>query len=203
MVAKINQLNSHLIFGIATKSASNEDTNGDAYLIKNWANHVLVALIDGLGHGEEAAKASIQAKQYVTEHFSSPLEQIIQGIHDCLGKTRGAVVGLARIDQAEKRFAFCGVGNIEIKVTSYPPMHPTSLGGIVGMGKIRLKKFEYQYETLEAFSVYSDGISSKFEMPNNHPGLEPQKSAETILNIWGNKRDDATIILAIEKQKYR
>ncbi len=198
---KVNQ--SHLVFGVATVSASRNSVNGDAYFIKEWSDCVLLALIDGLGHGKDAAEASALAKKYVAERFSSDVAEIMMGLHGHLSRTRGAVVGLARIDKTKQSLSFCGVGNIEVKVLSDPPMHPTSLEGIVGMNKIRLKKFEYRYIKLNALVLYSDGISSKFELPSNQASCRhPQEIAEEILSKWWNKWDDATVILAMEETQY-
>ncbi len=201
MVTKINGSSSGFVFGVATISASGKGPNCDAYVIKEWDKYILIALIDGLGHGEDAALASTAAKEYVTDNFKSGIEEIMTGLYSPLSKTRGAVIGLALIDKAEKRFAFCGVGNIEVKVISHPPMHPTSLEGIVGMNKPRLRKFEYRYENLGAVALYSDGISSKFELQS--PFLQPQQMAEAILRKWWNRFDDATVIIAMEEPTYR
>ncbi len=199
MVTEVNMFKSNFVFGVAARAVNGKGVNGDAYLIKLWGSHVLIALIDGLGHGADAALASTEAKKFVDEHFKADIGDIMLGLHECLRKTRGAVVGLARIDQAEKKFSYCGVGNIEIQVLSEPPMYPTSLEGVVGMNMIRIKKFEYPYNSLKFAVLYSDGISSKFDLPSNISFVDPQKTAESILSEWGNKWDDATIIIATEQ----
>ena len=203
MASEINKPTSALAFGVATVSAAGNEANGDAYMIKQWGDHVLIALIDGLGHGEEAAKAAVAAKDYLSEIFYADLELTMSELHERLIKTRGAVIGLTRVDQAEKRFTFCGVGNIEIKVVSDPPMHPMSIGGIVGMSRVHLKKFEYRYNVLNGLAIYSDGVSSRFELPTNElPLTDPQRLAEEILSKCWNKTDDATVIIALEQQTY-
>lgn len=202
MVVKTNSP-SRFVFGVATRPALMNDVNGDAYLIKQWDDHILVALIDGLGHGEEAAKASEAAKEFVSEHFDKDLEQIMRGLHDSLTKTRGAVVGMTRIDLAEKRFAFCGVGNIEAKLIIDPPIQPVSRDGIVGANMIKIKKFEYHYDSLKAIVLHSDGVSSKFDLPKyKNLSTDPQKIAKKILNDCWNGRDDATVIFAEEEPTY-
>lgn len=201
MVAQVDLSGSKLVFGIATRSLVGT-FNGDAYLIKTWDSHVLIALIDGLGHGEEAAAASSVARNFVDERFTLDIKEIISGLHERLRRTRGAAVGLLRIDQAEKKFAFCGVGNIEVRVLSEPSMHPLSVEGVVGMNRIRIKKFEYSYNSLKAIILYSDGISSNFDFPGSISLVDPQKTADSILSQWRSEWDDATIIVATEKTTY-
>jgi serine/threonine-protein kinase RsbT len=78
-------------------------------------------------------------------------------------------------------------------------MHPASLDGIVGMNLRKVKKFEYRYDSLKAVILYSDGISSRFEISDYPASYEhPQETSEQILNEWGKKHDDATIVIAIE-----
>jgi serine/threonine protein phosphatase PrpC len=199
MAAEVNLFKNNFVFGVVARAVNGEGVNGDAYLIKLWGSHVLIALIDGLGHGVDAALASTEAKKFVEEHFETDIGDIMLGLHEYLRKTRGAVVGLARIDQAEKKFSYCGVGNIEIQVLSEPPMHPTSLEGVVGMNMIRIKKFEYHYNSLKFAVLYSDGISSTFDLPSDQRFIEPQKTAEFILNECGSRLDDATVIIAMKK----
>lgn len=184
--------------GVATVPALLNVVNGDAYLIEQWDKRLFIGLIDGLGHGEEAAKVSTAAKEYLIENFKEDLPQIMRGLHVRLVKTRGAVAGLIRIDQSEKNFCFCGVGNIEVKVLSDPEMHPVSMGGIVGMSGIRVRKFEYRYNSLSSLALYSDGVSGRFELPGNEcQPIEAQKLAQEILSGYWNKVDDATIIVAM------
>ena len=65
-----------LAFGAATRPRRNADVNGDAFVIKQWAESALVGLIDGLGHGQFAHRAAQAARHYVESHFDLPLAQI-------------------------------------------------------------------------------------------------------------------------------
>ena len=186
-------------FGIGSRPALGMNANGDAYLIKEWNGQTLLAVIDGLGHGEEASTASEIAKEYVTENFARDLEQIVLGLHVHLHKTRGVVAGLVRIERVGHQLLFCGVGNIEVRILGEPPMHPASLEGVVGVNLRKAKKFEYRYNTLKAVVLHSDGVSSRFDL-SDYPSVfeQPQKVAERIVTEWGKERDDATIIIAVE-----
>ncbi|MFB3889671.1 MAG: SpoIIE family protein phosphatase [Candidatus Bathyarchaeia archaeon] len=204
MAVEIEKSHRGFAIGVATRPAAGIRVNGDAFLIKEWSDHVLVALIDGLGHGEEAAKASGAAREYVNENFALDIKLTLMGLHEQLSKTRGAAVGLARIDQAEHRFTFCGVGNIEIRVKSNPPIHPTSFEGIVGMNKISPRKLEYQYSSIKAIVIHSDGISGRFDLSDYSPYVtDPRETAEAILSDWWSGRDDATIIVLTGEETHQ
>lgn len=187
--------------GIASRPTLGYDVNGDAYVAKEWDGQTLLAMLDGLGHGEEAWIVSSKAKDYILENRIKDLEQLVLDLHAHLHMTRGIAAGLTKIDRATNRLSFCGIGNIEIRIIGEPPMHPASLDGIVGMSLRKAKKSEYRYNSLKAVILHSDGISSKFDL-SDYPTIfeHPQKVSEQILNEWGKKYDDATIIIAVEDE---
>lgn len=187
-------------FGIASRPVLGFEVNGDAYVTKEWNGQTLLAVLDGLGHGEEASSASEEAKKYIAENFANDVDQIVSGLHSHLHGTRGVVAGLIRIDRLRHRLAFCGVGNIDARIIGEPPMHPTSLDGIIGLNVRKVKKFEYSYDSLKAVVLHSDGISSKFNTPDySMVCKQPQAVAEQILAECGKHHDDATILIGVEE----
>jgi anti-sigma regulatory factor (Ser/Thr protein kinase) len=188
--------------GVASRPALDQKVNGDDYLVKEWNGQTLLAVIDGLGHGEDAAAASAKARQYVLENHTRDVEQIVSGLHTHLHGTRGAVAGLVRIDRAAHRLLFCGIGNIDVSIVAEPAMHPTSLDGVLGANARKIMKFGYTYDKLRAVVLHSDGISGRFSL-SAYPLFyeQPQFVAERILDEWGNRDDDATIAIAVENEE--
>ncbi|WXG44577.1 MAG: ATP-binding protein [Promethearchaeati archaeon SRVP18_Atabeyarchaeia-1] len=188
--------------GIASRPALDQNTNGDDYLVKEWNGQTLLVVIDGLGHGEEAAVASTKARQYVLENHTRDVEQIVSSLHTHLRGTRGVVAGAVRIDRTAHRLIFCGIGNVDVSIVAEPPMHPTSLDGILGVNARKIMKFGYTYDTLRAVVLYSDGVSGRFSLSDYPLAYEqPQFVAERILDEWGNRNDDATIAIAVENEE--
>jgi serine/threonine-protein kinase RsbT len=191
-----------LKLGIACRPALGMTMNGDTYLIKEWNGQTLLGVIDGLGHGEEAAIASMKAEEYVLANHTKDVEQLISGMHYHLHGTRGAVAGLVRIDRNAGRLFFCGIGNIEVSILGGPQMHPTCLEGIVGVNIRKIMKFGYDYSSLKVVALHSDGISGKFSLSDYASIYEqPQLVAEQIMTEWGKKEDDATIVIAVEEEQ--
>jgi serine/threonine-protein kinase RsbT len=191
-----------LKLGIACRPALGMTMNGDTYLIKEWNGQTLLGIIDGLGHGEEAAVASKKAERYVLANHTKDVEQLISGMHYHLHGTRGAVAGVVRIDRHASRIFFCGIGNIEVSIVGEPQMHPTSLEGILGVNMRKIIKFGYDYSSLKAVALHSDGISGRFSL-SDYPLMyeQPQSVAERIMAEWGKKEDDATIVIAVEEEE--
>ncbi|MBU2547035.1 MAG: anti-sigma regulatory factor, partial [Proteobacteria bacterium] len=56
--------------GAAARPHPKMTVNGDAFVIKSGEGSTLVAVIDGLGHGQFAHRASQKAAEYVERHFN-------------------------------------------------------------------------------------------------------------------------------------
>ena len=78
-------------------------SNGDAFVVRQWAESALVGVIDGLGHGQFAHRAAETARQYVENHFDLPLDQIFRGVGPRLPRDprRGDGPGALRLGPAD------------------------------------------------------------------------------------------------------
>ncbi|ORB74658.1 SpoIIE family protein phosphatase [Mycobacterium scrofulaceum] len=72
----------------------------------------LFGVVDGLGHGPEAAAAALRAIDAVTRSGSERLEVLVQLCHRVLEGTRGVAMTLARVDFAANTLTWTGVGNV-------------------------------------------------------------------------------------------
>ncbi|EFG77505.1 stage II sporulation protein E [Mycobacterium parascrofulaceum ATCC BAA-614] len=72
----------------------------------------LFGVVDGLGHGPEAATAALRAIDAVTRSGSERLEVLVQLCHRVLEGTRGVAMTLARVDFAANTLTWTGVGNV-------------------------------------------------------------------------------------------
>ena len=77
-------------------------------------------MIDGLGHGELARRASQTARRYVEHHFDQPLVNIFRGADRACRATRGVVMALARFDMVSRKVTIASVGNIEVRLIGCP-----------------------------------------------------------------------------------
>lgn len=185
--------------GVACRPAKNWEVSGDTYLLHEWNSQTLAAVIDGLGHGVEAHRASENARGYVEDHAAEDIEEIIRGCDRHIRKTRGVSIGLVRIDRKTDRLSCSGVGNVEMQILNKRAKHLLSMAGIVGCNLRRVRKFEYAYEPVSGILMHSDGVSGRFDL-SKYPYLrrDPQLAAERIIEEWGKERDDATILIAVE-----
>jgi len=72
----------------------------------------LFGVLDGLGHGPDAAAAATRAVEVLKRARDQRLEVLVQLCHRVLGGSRGAAMTLARVDFAASTLAWTGVGNV-------------------------------------------------------------------------------------------
>lgn len=185
--------------GVVSRPIKSSETNGDAYLFVEWKRQTLMTVIDGLGHGGEAYMASQKAREYVEDHASEDLEEIIRGCDRHIRKTRGVAIGLVRIDRNTSRFSCCGIGNVETRILNKWSRHPIPTAGIVGYNVRKIRRFDYPYDPVGVVIIHSDGVLGRFD-PSKYPHLrrDPQRVAEQIIDRLGKETDDATILIAVE-----
>jgi serine phosphatase RsbU (regulator of sigma subunit) len=173
-----------------------EDLNGDAYCVE-WCNDgndeekLLIAVVDGLGHGKNACIASETAVDFIKSHKQLALKEIVTGVHNALHGTRGAVIGICDIRRG--KLSYIGVGNITAQIVKNEKQrqHLTSTSGVLGWNLRKVNEFKYDF--LSGWLIInSDGIgrfaSSEYLSDDLHA------SASKILSEHG-KNDDATIVL--------
>src|SRR5206468_11760132 len=76
-------------------SALEGGQSGDVHVVAPLPNGALVAVIDGLGHGAEAAAVAHVAARILQANAAEPVLALVQRCHEDLRKTRGVVMSLA------------------------------------------------------------------------------------------------------------
>ncbi len=183
--------------GIATRPKAGESINGDAYFVGEYDSKVLVGVIDGVGHGEEAHRATLRAISFLESHRQRDLETLIQGCHRELRGTRGIVISLALMNKGNGMLSHAGIGNIESRIITRNNrmLHLISMNGIIGYNLRKVKEFQYSYHPGDTMVMFSDGISSRFDIAEFFPLADLQTVAKRILDKY-SKDDDATVLLA-------
>lgn len=184
-------------WGAVVRPKQGQTVSGDAYVVEPFTPHGLqVAVIDGLGGGTEAARAALGAVEVVRSTPAQDPSELMRRSHVALHGTRGAVMALLTFNLASRSVSYMGVGNIGVQVYSAIPIKPISKNGIIGYRLPHLLKLAYNYNFGDTFVLYSDGISSRFNLDTTlDSALEPQRLAETILHHYGKDSDDATVVV--------
>src|SRR5439155_15774712 len=100
-------------WAITSATCPGQTVSGDRGAVITFPDGVLVAAIDGLGHGPEASEAAAEALRVLEEDAGASVEDLVRRAHDRLRKTRGVVMSLASFDALRAKMTWLGVGNVE------------------------------------------------------------------------------------------
>jgi phosphoserine phosphatase RsbX len=190
--------------GVATLTLAGETESGDLHVVQPVGTGVLVGVVDGLGHGAEAAAAARAAAATLREHAGEPVLPLLQRCHRALVGTRGVVMSLAFFQGNDASMTWLGVGNVECLLLytdlAARPARParTSLvtrGGIVGSQLPQLRAEVISLAPGDTLLVATDGIRDGFGdgLSTETP---PQQLADQILARCGKGTDDALVLVA-------
>jgi len=188
-------------WSVAQRVLPGQAQSGDLFVVKELRSRVLVAVIDGLGHGEEAAHASQLAADVLRGNDSSSLISLIRSCHEKLQGTRGAVLSLAEFNGDENTMTWLGVGNVE-GVLLHSDNHVASSqeslllrGGVLGDHPPRLGATILSVMKGDTLILATDGIRSGFAdgLKSKEP---PQEIADQIVRRHWRGNDDALVLVA-------
>ena len=176
-----------------------EEVCGDAWATSEHDGRASVLLVDGLGHGPQAAEAAREAVRVFHDLAGADLAEIVHAAHAAMRSTRGAVVAVAEIDPEVQSLAFVGVGNINARVLADGVSQSLiSHNGTVGHIVRRVQEMTYPWPPGSLLVMHSDGIS-------NHWGLDRYGSLSThdsgliagvLFRDFKRERDDSTVVVA-------
>ena len=187
-------------WGAATSTLQGQTERGDQYVIAETARGILLAAIDGLGHGEEAAMAAKIATGVLEEFRQESVITLVQRCHEKLRGTRGVVMSLASINSVDNTVTWLGVGNVEgllLHRDSYGTLIREELtlrGGVIGDRLPNLFAGMFPLSRGDTIILTTDGIRNDFSA--NLPLREsPQEIANRILAHYARESDDALAVV--------
>src|SRR5258707_11724739 len=188
-------------YGVAKFVLPGQDESGDHHLVCCNRNGILVAAIDGIGRGEEAANVSKTADMLLRSSAGEPIIPLAERYHERLGATRGIVLSLAFIDPEHGMMTWLGVGNVQgvlIRSDAKNGNAQESLllrAGVVGSQLPALQGTVLPITQGDTLFLATDGARSDFSMALS-ARENPQRAADRILEHYGSGNDDALVLVA-------
>jgi anti-sigma regulatory factor (Ser/Thr protein kinase) len=184
------------IIGAVSVPKPGEQVCGDSWAVANGENGTL-CVIDGLGHGTEAADASVEGVRLFQRFNGHQVGTLIDYIHGGLRSTRGAAVSIARYDRAQGKVIFAGIGNVAGVIVHRGTLRRmVSMPGTAGYQVRKIQSFDYPFGG-GLVILYSDGLSATWTL-EKYPNIErfhPTLIAALLYRDFGRKRDDATVLV--------
>jgi len=114
-------------FGISAMILPGQSESGDLYIVKETEKQVLIGVVDGLGHGSEAANAAKLAVSVLNNYAHESVIALTKFCHDKLKSTRGVVMALVTINPADETLTWLSIGNVEgMLLRSDPHLTPSN-----------------------------------------------------------------------------
>ena len=178
-----------------TRPCLGERVNGDGILLKRLGDHVLVALIDGLGHGRTAHEVAAAAVRHLSGNWPATAAEAMRNLNEQLSGSIGAAAGIAIVDVESRRMTFVGVGNTVARPMS-GGTRLYSVEGNLGTTLRTLREQRIRLNSGDLVLFYTDGVRDRFEV-DEYPQMryEPAKRvAQTVVERFGRSHDDATCV---------
>jgi len=187
-----------LEIGVVCVPLRGQNVCGDSWAVYQDAERAVIMLVDGLGHGPDAAEASGEAVKTFDRHSNLDVATILTNVHEALRSTRGAVVAAAEVELSTGKVQFSGVGNICSRIVEWSTsQHMVSLNGTAGLAA-KFKVFDYDWARSGVLIMCSDGLTTHWRL-SAFPGLiaaHPSLIAGILYQNFYRGRDDVTVMAA-------
>ena len=187
-------------YGVAKFVLPGQGESGDQHLVCCNQSGILIAAIDGIGHGEEAANAAKEAVSILKTGANEPVISLLQRCHERLRATRGVVLSLATIEPEHGLMTWAGVGNVQgalMRAGAQKGSVQEVLllrGGVVGSQLPALQAAVLPVARGDTLIFVTDGIRGEFAECLS--ALEsPQSAADRILKRHCRGNDDALVMV--------
>lgn len=190
-----------LEWGVAGIALPGFSESGDRHIVQSFDGGALVAVMDGLGHGPEAAAAALGAYAILQKHAGENVISLMQRCHTGLKSTRGATISLASFNFGDAVMTWMGVGNVQgvlLRVDRDRSDKEETLllrPGVVGSHLPALQAAVLPISPGDSLAFATDGVESNFDYScvRCQP---PGRAADSILARHGKGKDDALILVA-------
>jgi anti-sigma regulatory factor (Ser/Thr protein kinase) len=185
--------------GVLGRAYPGEPLSGD-HALWMWSEEALVVgVVDGLGHGPEARTAADRAIELMRERPQLSPEQMMERCDAGLKGTRGAALGIVRLDRQSRSLSHSCVGNIATLVCGPGQVNamacsPGALG--VSHQRVRASRQETWLRPGELLVMHTDGLSSRTTIEDavllrRHPLVV----AHDLMRRFSKRHDDALVLV--------
>lgn len=163
-----------------------------------------VAVVDGLGHGPDAADAADAAIAALEAGYLSDVTSCMLTVHKALRATRGAVLSICVIDTVVGAVVYTGIGNVSGRIVSDGnSVSMVTRDGVAGIGwePPESMVMRYVWKSGSMLILFSDGLRSSWD-PREYIDLQshdPTLTAAVIFRDTLRNTDDATIVVVVDR----
>lgn len=187
-----------LNISFASRPCRGERVCGDQYSWWQFDKQIVLALADGLGHGEHAQFAAKSAIESIQKASSTDINVIFDHCHRHLKHTRGVAMAVIVVDIPRGMIELGMVGNVRVVLfTDGKDFRFAGSRGIVGDGSFDLKPEQVAISSGDVLALFSDGIDEFARLKEEifRHKLFADELPYVLIDRWGREDDDASILL--------
>lgn len=172
------------------------DECGDIGVVREYGNKLFFAIVDVLGHGREAHELATVVRDYLEKEYRRGLVEMMEGLHELLKLSRGAVAGLGLLDRESGELRYVGVGNITARKLGGSSLRLVPRQGIVGYAMRTLREETAQLDDGDVLVLHTDGVQERFDL-SDYPQIaidDADTICRQIIKRFGKQEDDAACI---------
>lgn len=183
---------------VASRPIPGETESGDLHVVAPFEGGVLAAVIDGLGHGREAAIAARCAARVLSAAPGQSIHELVEKCHKALRNSRGAVMTIARFDALNDRLTWTAIGNVEAVLyrTAEGVLREAIVprAGVVGYQLPKLRETALSLARNDMLILATDGVSQELFL-NPPSQLSTPDNIGSLLDRYARDSDDALILV--------
>lgn len=168
-----------------------EAENGDAVCVRELGTSILVAVVDALGHGDQAARVAQTSIEWLrAAEGGATTASLVDGLHGTLKNSRGAAALVMTL--SSKGIEACSVGNVTLR-SHTGKVSFVLTPGVLGV-RMRGPKVCGSPSMTDRLVLFTDGISSRFDIH----ALRGQSTSDAASHIFKKHRhlhDDSTVVV--------
>jgi hypothetical protein len=185
-----------MIAGGARRSLHEAEECGDAFAW--WRDDAIwtICLVDGLGHGSQAAMAAQAALAEAEAHRALPPDAMLAAIDRSIRWSRGAAIALLRLDGAARTLSYAGVGNVRAALFGAATLRFDGKPGFLGAGHRPQKPEAVSWRDGDLLLLWTDGFPAHLTLDaaGLRLGGDPEALARRLLEGSATGRDDAAVV---------
>jgi hypothetical protein len=196
-----------LDWAVARRPMPGQVACGDVATVHTSGSRLVLAVIDGLGHGPDAAKAATLAAEVVGRHRTAEPADLLLLLHSHLAESRGATATVATVDGASGQLDWLGVGNVDGVVVRADGKRPLTHGVFLCRGVLghQMPRKLHRPEPVvlrsgDCIVIATDGVRGDLAdavRPRLDVGLaDVGRLADRILRDFAIADDDALVLVA-------
>lgn len=172
--------------------------SGDAAVVIDRGEDIILALIDASGHSAEALAAVRVVEGVVRRQVDGYPASVFEPAHRALNGTTGLSLGVVRIDCDRGELQFAGIGSVYGFLAGEVPSVLTSEPGTVGLGLPKIPTVRsYSWPHGGTLALAADGVVDAWELAAlwRHRSSPLESMIDRIAGGYGRLPEDASVIL--------